>query len=790
MVNTNLSKKMKIRGKYVMTGTFLVLFGVVVANFFKISVLDNAKYQEMANDQHFGSITISAHRGSIYDAKGAALARSASVYKVFLDPKLFKDEMESLDKKILKRNADKASGQYVPEYDEDGNEMNVLPESTEKFREQIISMLSSKLGITADKIRKAMEKDTMYEVLQDQVEKTVADEIVEFFNEYGFNSVNQEEDTKRYYPQNELAASVIGFTNSDGDGVYGIEAYYDDYLAGIDGCTISAKDSSGSELPYKYAKTYPAQNGNDVYLTIDTMIQHYLEKYLKEMVEEHQVKNRGCAILMNAKSGAVYGMATYPSYDLNEPQKVADPLALAKIAPLKGDAADKMTAEELEKQRKNKCVTEIYEPGSVFKVITSASAFEEDLIEPNHIYNCIGYVKFSGVTEPVGCHLRTGHGNQTYQEALTHSCNPAFMEIGQALGIKRFQYYYHAFGLNEPTGIDLPAEITGIGFNETDMSDFDLAMSSIGQANTVTPMEMITSYCAAINGGYLLQPYVVDKVVDEDGNIVLKNERTVRRQVVSEDTSAKMREALYNVVKGTDGSGNVSIKGYTIGGKSGTSERRGITKNDPKGEYNDDEYGASFVCFTPAEDPELILLVLADMPDTANEAYYGGTVAAPVARKILTDVLPYLGFSPTYTDEELKELDVIIPLLEGSVDDAKATLAELGVEVEVVGNGIEVIAQSPTTGSSIAKGGKVYLFTDRSYLNDPAYMVEVPAFEGVSGDYVRNNILDYGINYVANGASIKKENSYVAKQSIEAGKMVLKGTSIELEIAANTGEGD
>ena len=782
MVNTNPSNKMRFRVKVVMTGVFLILFAVVVVNFFKISVINNDEYQKMANDQHFGSISISAHRGSIYDSKGVALARSASVYKIFLDPKLFKEDMDALEKKIVRRNAEKASGQYVPKYDEKGNEINILPESIDKFRDQAVSMLSIKLGISADKVKKAMDEDSMYVVLQDQVEKTVADELIEFFSEYGFNSVNQEADTKRYYPQNELAASVIGFTTSDGNGAYGIEAYYDDYLAGIDGRTISAKDSSGNELPYRYSKTYPAQNGNDVYLTIDTMIQFYLEKYLKEMVEEHQVKNRGCAILMNAKSGAVYGMATYPSYDLNEPMKIADPGAAAKIASFSGDAADKLTAEEHEKQWKNKCITEIYEPGSVFKVITSASAFEENLIDPNHNFQCNGSVTLPGVPKPINCHkLPPGHGAQTFQEALTHSCNPAFMEIGESLGIDRFQYYFHSFGLNEKTGIDLPAEVSGIEFE--DMTYVDLAVGAFGQGITVTPMEMITSYCAAINGGYLLKPYVVDKILDEDGNVVLKNERTVRRQVVSEDTSAKMREALYKVVQGTDGSGNVSITGYTIGGKSGTSERLSA-----KG--HEDEYGASFVCFTPAEDPELILLVLADMPDHSGENYYGGTVAAPIARKILTDVLPYLGFSPTYTAEELAELDVNIPLLEGSVDDAKATLAELGVEAEVVGNGIEVIAQSPTTGSAVSKGGKVYLFTDRSYASDPDFMVTVPDFTNATPEMVKETVEYLGLNFVAKGASIKKENTHVESQSIEVNKQVLKGTSIELEFMAITGQGD
>ena len=277
MANTNPSNSMRFRTKIVMTTLFLILFVVVGVNFFKISVVDNEKYQDMANDQHFGSITIPAHRGSIYDSKGSAIARSASVYRIFLDPKSFREDMENMGERITKRNAEKANNTYVPKYDEDGNEKDVLPESLESFRTQIVSLLSSKLDITPEKVKSAMEENSQYSVLQDQVEKPVADELLEFFDKYGFISLRKEEDTKRYYPQNELAASVIGFTTSDGNGAYGVEAFYDDYLAGVDGKTISAKDSAGNELPYRYSKTYEAENGDDVYLTIDMTIQHYLE---------------------------------------------------------------------------------------------------------------------------------------------------------------------------------------------------------------------------------------------------------------------------------------------------------------------------------------------------------------------------------------------------------------------------------------------------------------------------------------------------------------------------------
>lgn len=772
MISNVPSKAMKFRSKIIMTGVFSLLFAAVAVNFFKLSVIDNEKYQAMANEMHFGSIKISAHRGSIYDAEGTPLAKSASVYKIYLDPKRFKEEMLSLQSRIDRQTEQKKNGTYSPVFDDDGKQLDLLPSSAAAFRQDAANLLASKLGITLEDVNSAMEADNQYSILQDQVEKPVADEVLSFFNQYGLTCLNVEEDTKRYYPQNELAASVIGFTSADGNGAYGLEAYYNDYLSGVDGKTISAKDSSGNELPYRYAKTYPAENGNDLYLTIDMDLQYYLEKHLEEMVTQYEVKNRACAILMNAKTGGIYGMATYPSFDLNNPYKIADEAEAARIAQLTGDEAKTAKAEAREAQWKNKCITEIYEPGSVFKVITSSAAIEENLINlDNDSFYCSGGMTIPGAPKPINCHNTSGHGSQNFYQALTNSCNPAFMQIGERLGIDKFCYYFDAFGLGEVTGIDLPGECTGIHYLADDMSNVDLAVCSFGQGNTLTPMEMITSYCAVINGGYLLQPYVVDKVVDEDGNVVLNNERTVRRQVISEDTSAKMRNALERVVTDSSG-GNVTIKGYSIGGKSGTSQRLSLTGEDDEKQ----EYASSYVCFTPADDPELILLVMADMPNK-EIGYYGSVVAVPTARNILVDVLQEMGYYPEYTDEEVANLDVKIPLLEGSLSNAIATVEGLGVSYEVIGDGTEVVAQSPITGSSISKDGCVYLYTET---NNTEY-TEVPDFKGMTASWANDAAAMYGLNFVATGASTERDDSVVSKQSIEAGAKVPKGTVVELE---------
>ena len=798
MIKKDPSNAMRFRTKFIMTAVFSVLFAAVAGNFFKISVLDNKKYQDMANDQHFGSVSISAHRGSIYDAKGATLAKSATVYWMFVDPNTFKSDLESLQKRIDKRTVDKANGTYVPVFDENGKEVDALPASAEEFRQQAVNYLSLKLNITAKSVEEALAKDTQYVRLKDQVEKPLADEVTSYFYDMGFVSVGSEEDTKRYYPQKDLAASVIGFTT--GNVAYGVEAYYDDYLSGVDGRTVSAMDSKGKELPYRYSKTFEPKDGSDVYLTIDREIQYILEKHLEEMSVDHDVKNRSCAILMNPQTGAVLGMATYPSFDLNDPYPLNGDMLLKKIFtekkienPNENDIKE-YTPEARERQWRNKCVSERYEPGSVFKIITAASALEEKAIDINKFtYYCDGLEILPDGDEQltVKCHKIDGHKSETFQDALTNSCNPAFMNIGRALGIEKFHSYFDAFGFEEQTGIDLPAE--GLGdlppLEDTPerraMTHIDLAEGSFGQCETVTPIELITACSAVVNGGYLLRPYVVDKIVDSDGNIVLRNERTVRRQVISEDTSAKMRTALENVVVDNQ-SGNVNIKGYAIGGKSGTSQRlseinQTLDENKQENAYIQ-EYGASYICFTPADNPELILLVLADMPDKEGDQYYGSKCAVPCAEKILEDVLAYMDKSPEYSERELQNLDIKVPLVKGaSIDDAVRTLEGIGVKrdnIKVIGNGIEVVEQSPQTGKGISKDGYVYLYTEKGNTTD---LVMVPDLTNCSPSYVNQAIYDYGLNYTSKNSIDGQEGAVVESQSIEPGKMVARGTSIEVK---------
>jgi stage V sporulation protein D (sporulation-specific penicillin-binding protein) len=482
---------------------------------------------------------------------------------------------------------------------------------------------------------------------------------------------------------------------------------------------------------------------------------------------------------MNANTGAILAMATCPSFDLNNPSEITDERTLEKLEAITDEEErTEAEADARELQWKNKAITETYIPGSVFKVITSSAAFEENLIDlDNDSFYCTGSITISGT--PINCHKLEGHGAQTFKDALTNSCNPAFIMIGQRLGATNFFKYFQAFGLTEKTGIDLPSEVSSIYRDESGLGAVELASSSFGQTNKLTPIEMITSYAAAINGGNLVTPYVVQKILDADGNVISNTETTVKRQVVSEDTSAKMRECLQYVVDNNGGS-NAYIKGYKIGGKSGTSEKLD--------EVTDDEemkYVASYVCFAPADDPEIIMLIMADEPTTGE--YYGSTIAVPCARNILEEALPYLGYYPEYTDDELESLDTVVPAVEGiTLYNAKTTIEDLGLECQVVGNGDMVVSQVPTSGNSIAKGGNIILYTEE---NAEQEFVSVPSVIGMSLTQANSLLSSQGLNYVATGASTDNEDSIVYSQSYDEGDLVPEGTIIELTFVINDQSG-
>ncbi len=713
---------------------------------YQVAIVDSAKYQALANEQQFKTTTISANRGTVYDSNGQVLAQSVTVYTVFVDPTTFRDR------------------------------------DTEQ-EDLIVETLSEYLGVDEDVIEEKLSKDNAYQVIATEVDKTTATEILTIMSEAGVTSVGATATTERYYPQDDLAANVVGHLHYDGYGIYGIEASYDDYLTGTDGAIVTAIDANGSEIQYKYKSSYDAVDGNDVYSTIDATIQYYVEEALANAVESNDPENGACAIVMDCKTGAILAMASSPTYNLNEPSVVTDESLSEYLAGLSDTATDEeysaALSESLYTQWTNKAISSLYFPGSVFKVVTGSAALEEGAITLSDTFTCTGSITVMDTTYHCWSYATSGaHGSQTFVEAMTNSCNPAFVQIGQKLGMQAFSKYFEAFGFTQKTGIDLPAESNSIYIDADSMTLVNLASSSFGQANKVTPIQMLCAYAAVINGGYLLTPYVVDKVVDSEGNIIMQNETTVKRQVISEETSETMREVLETVVNTNSGS-NAYIKGYSIGGKSGTSQK---LDEDSSGTT----YVSSYVAFYPADDPEIIMLVMVDEP--TNGLYYGSAVAAPVVVEALTNILPYLGYYAEYTEEDLEDMDVSVPYIRGStVGQATATLEALGLEIEVIGEGDTVVRQVPSSGSTMPTGCTVVVYTDEDY--DIQYTT-VPDISGCSLSEANRLLTKAGLNLLPLGGAAQKSGAVCSGTSnYTAGTTVEVGTVIEAYFVVNEDSG-
>lgn len=745
-----------------------VLAVIVAVRMFKISVIDNAKYQEIANNQQFGSRVIKANRGTIYDRNGQVLAQSITVYNVFVDPRVYAE-----------RDKD---AKYTPTYeDENGDEVegDPIPKT-----EIILDTLSSILNVSRDDIQKKLDKNNAYQVIARDVDKVTADAIEAAMNKAGITSVGLEQTSKRYYPQNDLAAAVIGHLGYDAEGVYraiyGVENYYDSYLTGTDGRVVIAQTGTYREMQYKYSQSYDAKDGDTLYTNIDATIQYYVEKALQSAVIAEKPLDRACAIVMNAKTGAIYAMASEPDYDLNAPLEVYDESILAQLALLetegKTEEYQALKASARNKQWSNKAVAEIYFPGSVFKVVTGSAALEEHAVSLNDHFSCGGSIKVDGL--PFHCWTKTpsSHAGQNFAMAMANSCNPAFVQIGQKLGAKKFSSYLEAFGFTEKTGIDLPGEAKGVTVASNLMTPVNLASSSFGQANKITPMQMICAYAAVVNGGHLVTPYVVDKIVDSDGNVVKEFTPTIKRQVISEETSATMREVLEGVVNVNAGT-NAYIPGFRIGGKSGTSQK--LDK-----EFNGEEsYVSSYCAFFPANDPEIIMLVMVDDPTAGR--YYGSAVAAPVVSEVFRNILPYLGYYAEYTADEIKDLEATVPnVRDAAVSSAKATIKSCGLECQVIGNGSTVIRQVPSSGSSMPKGCKVIVYTEET----EAKLVTVPDITGYSLDKANKKLNDLGLNLRPIGGAAEKSGAICSRVE-GAGGLVEVGSIIEANFIINNETG-
>lgn len=711
-------------------------FGAAVLRLTYLTTIQSSELQESAVDLQLADTTVSAKRGTIYDANGNVLAESASVWQVVMSPVNFKND------KQRQAAAKGLSEIFDLEYND------VLDDTKQQSHYVIV-----KRRIESDEREKVLE-------LIDTLKK-----------DYNCSGVIQLlDDYKRYYPKNSLASSVIGFTGSDDQGLEGIEYEYDSYLSGTPGRIITAQNARGTDMPFRYEQNVESEDGNNVYLTIDETIQSICEKYMQKGVEDNNVLNKGVCIAMDVNTGAILAMVTTDGYDLNNPYELsAKDKKKIKSTPKKKQAEAESAA--LSNMWRNKAVADTYMPGSVFKMCVASAALEENLVNEKTSFTCTGSILVEG--ETIHCSNIAGHGTQNFVEAISNSCNPAFVQIGQMLGASKFRQYYQGFGFSDKTGIDLPGEAEDSFWKEGKMGGVDLAVASFGQNFKITPIQMITACAAVSNGGYVVQPHVVSKITDSKGNVIKTVDKKVKRQVISDDTSKKMNEYLeYNTERQGAAAGYIS--GYKVAGKTGTSEKKDITKVESS--FSED-YISSFCGYAPADDPQIAMLVFFDTPD--GDAYYGSQVSSPVFINIMSEVLPYLDVKTSYTDEELGYVDASAGDYTGvSVDEAKTAVEADGFTATVKGNGSTVISQIPTVSSGLQKGGSIVLYTDSDSQSET---VSVPSLIGLSPDEVNDVASAYGLNVSFSGATTSSGTS--SSQNVEAGTSVSPGTVITVSFA-------
>ena len=751
-MDLKLTQGMKKRILAILMILCIVVTGIVSGVLFKVSVIDSKELSAMATDQQQSSFDIKAKRGTIYDRNNKVLAQSTTVWDVIISPgDIEKNEPEN--------------------------------------REFICKGISDILGVKYETLTEAC-KDTAsrYYVVKKKVDRSTVEKINNFVLKNNLNrySVYTVENSERSYPNGTLAASVLGFVNENEEG-YGIEAYYNSYLKGTDGRVITTTDAHGNALPYDYSARYSAKDGNSLVLTIDETLQYYLEKNLEITVSQHKLANRSTGIIMNAKTGAIVAMATSPGFDPNDPSNVyfeSDKLTLAKMS------ADKKTEEEIlakkqeiwGKQWQNKAVSELYIPGSVFKMFTCASALEEEVVSLDSTFECSGIADVAGTK--IRCWNVGGHGVSNLTEAMIRSCNPAFIKIGQLLGVEKFSKYFEAFGFTEKTGIDLPGEADSLYVKESDMGIVELSSSAFGQTTKVTPIQMVTAAAAVVNGGKLVTPYVVDKIIDSDGNVVKSAQTVVRRQVISEETSATMRKILEDVVT-ANGGGNAYMSGYRIGGKSGTSEK---IDDYNSGKTPELRYVATFCAIVPIDDPEYVMLVVCDEPTSGY--IYGSAIAAPVVSAVFKEGLEYMGIYPQYTADELAQQDVTVPWVGGyNSIRAEAQLTAAGLKAEYIGStdGTEVTGQVPSAGTVMPSGSTVMLYMGDIPLSDYR-MSTVPNVIGMTVEEANKALSEAGLNISITGAATGSEAKAVS-QSVNSGLVVYRGSVIEVNFLVNNETG-
>ena len=735
------SESIRRANRIIQTRSFvlMILMGVVmfVLLFFRLFDLQITRHEELqskAVNQQTRRTVVTASRGTIYDTAGNILAISSSAETIILSP----------------LEIDKA--------------LNDTEDPVTWTKDSLAAGLAEILGKDAASIRKRMDNvKSQYELIQLRADEEVAAKVRAYVEENKISGVHLVADTKRYYPYGSLAAQVIGFVGDDNTGLYGLEAYYEEELEGQSGLVISAKDQAENDMLYTYEQYFAAKNGSDLTLTLDTTIQYYLEKGLEAMTDKFSAANGASGIVMNAKTGGIMAMASYPNYDLNDFLTVSDQTLQERI-----ERGENTLAEMQLLQWRNKALNDTYEPGSTFKILTLSAALEEGVVDKTTTVNCGGSVNISGYT--IHCSNKNGHGLQTLVQSVGNSCNPAFINYGLRIGNEKFYEYMRSFGLMNTTGIDLGGEAVGVFAADSSFTQLDLACYAFGQNFTVTPLTLIAAQAACVNGGYLHTPYLVERITDSDGNVTYRHDSTPVRQVISEQTSATVRECLeYVVASGTGKNGQVA--GYRIGGKTGTAD---------KGQTGD--VVVSFLCFAPADGPQVIMLITMDTPSRATGTYVsGGNMVAPTASTVMAEILPYLGIEPSYSAEELLGMDTTVPNVIGStVEQAKEKLKERALSYKIVGDGDTITDQTPAGGAIIPGKSTVILYASAAKPTDKCV---VPHLLGKTPSEANTAATAAGLLIRFSGTTGSESSAIrVLSQSIDEGTEVDAGTVITVQL--------
>lgn len=715
----------------------VVAFLMVAVRLFKLQVLDHEFYDHQAVALQTRDKIIYPARGTIYDRNGKPLAISADT------------EMVTLEAIKI-----------------DNDEQGLL----------IAKKLSEVLGLDYDSVLAKVQKRASYAVIKRGVEKEVADQIRAFVKENKLDSIYMVKDSTRYYPYGKFLSHVLGFVGSDVQGLGGLEIRYEDELKGTPGRVVTATNAKGEEMPFEYEMYYPPEEGHSLILSIDEVLQHYLEKNLEVAYKDNKVQEGTMGIVMDVNTGGILAMACYPDFDPNDAFSLQDQEEAAKIAAIadKDERAKAKSAAQYA-QWNNRAVSYTYYPGSTFKIITASSALEEGVINLNSTFVCTGHRQVG--VERIACwRYYRPHGTQTLSQAIQNSCNPAFIDIGLRLGAEKFSKYFSAFGLRAKTGIDLPGEAVGL-FNLN--QEIDLAVYSFGQNFTITPLQLITAVSAVANGGTLLQPHVVKEVVDSEGNMLKNYERKEVRQVISKKTSDTMAQLLEGVVKVGTGK-NAYTAGYRVAGKTGTTENVAKEQAAAKAGISAQYRISSFIAFAPADHPQIAVLIILDEPTVPPVT--GGITVAPVIRRFMEEAMPYLNVEPVYSEEELKEKDVTMPDVIGlSYSDAEKKLQNAGLQVRTEGEGGTVTDQMPKAGAQISVKSKTVLYLGGSV---PQKTVTVPDLSGLSLDQAIAQLQSRGLYIrVAGGAAFSDGNIIVTKQDTAANSQLKYGDVITVEVS-------